>query len=95
MAPGNWGVWAVFSRFSGEDSGQTGEAIGEPRVASRSWSFSLSNAPMLVDQLAASRKEFASEGGCPGGKTRQIFSVFSLFLSVFASTVDLASNVGF
>ena len=36
-----------------------GEATGEPRVASRSWSCSLSNAPGLADQLAASRKEFA------------------------------------
>jgi hypothetical protein len=42
-----------------------------------------------------SRKEFAREGGCPGGKTRQIFSAFSLFLSVFARTVDLASDVDF
>ena len=82
-------------RFSGEDSGQTGEATGEPRVASRSWSCSLSNAPRLVDQLAASRKEFAREGGCSGGKTRQIFNVFSLFLSVFAHMVDLVSDVGF
>jgi hypothetical protein len=79
MAPGSWGVWDVFSRFSGEDSSQTGEATGELRVASCSWSFSLSNAPRLVDQLAVSRKEFAREGDCPGGKTRQIFSVFSLF----------------
>uniref|UniRef100_A0A2N9HSR7 Uncharacterized protein n=1 Tax=Fagus sylvatica TaxID=28930 RepID=A0A2N9HSR7_FAGSY len=35
------------------------------------------------------------EGGCPGRKTRQIFSAFFLFLSVFAHTVDLASDVGF
>ena len=42
-----------------------------------------------------SQKEFAREGSCPGGKTRQIFSAFSLSLSVFARTVDLASDVGF
>jgi hypothetical protein len=42
-----------------------------------------------------SRKEFAREGGCPRGKTHQIFNAFSLFLSVFARTVDLASDVGF
>jgi hypothetical protein len=36
MAPRSWGVEAVFLRFSGEDSGQTGEATGKPRVASRS-----------------------------------------------------------
>jgi hypothetical protein len=48
-----------------------------------------------VDQLAASRKEFVREGGCPGGKTRQIFNAFSLSLFVFARTVDLASDIGF
>ena len=33
MAPGSRGVGAIFSRFSGEDSSQTGEATDEPRVA--------------------------------------------------------------
>jgi hypothetical protein len=79
MAPGSRSVRVVFSCFSGEDSGQTGEATGEPRVASCSWSCSISHASGLMDQLAASRKESAHEGGCPGGKTRQIFSAFSLF----------------
>jgi hypothetical protein len=36
----------------------------------RSWSRYLSNAPGLVDQLVASRKDSAREGGCPGGKMR-------------------------
>ena len=49
----------------------------------------------LADQLAASWKESAHEGSCPGGKTRQIFSTFSLFSSVFARMVDVAPNVGF
>jgi hypothetical protein len=70
MAPESRGIGAVFSSFSGESSGQTGEATGEPRVASRSWSCNLSYAPGLTDQIAASRKESLSEGGCPGGKTR-------------------------
>uniref|UniRef100_A0A2N9HH04 Uncharacterized protein n=1 Tax=Fagus sylvatica TaxID=28930 RepID=A0A2N9HH04_FAGSY len=39
--------------FSGEDSGQTGDAIGEPRVPRRSRSRHLSNAPGLADQLVA------------------------------------------
>ena len=69
-----------------------GEATSEPRVASRGWICSLSNAPGLADQLAVSRKEFACEGGCPRGKMCQIFSAFSLFLSVFTRTVDLASD---
>ena len=49
MAPGSWVVQAIFSRFSGEDSGQMGEATGEPRVVSRSWSYSLSYTPELTD----------------------------------------------
>jgi hypothetical protein len=32
MAPGSRGVGAVFVHFSDADSGQTGDAIGEPRV---------------------------------------------------------------
>jgi hypothetical protein len=79
MAPGSQGAGAVFSCFSGEDSGQMGDATGELRVPRRSWSFHLSNAPGLADQIAASRKESAREGGCPGGKMHQIFSPFSLF----------------
>ena len=79
MAPKSRGVGVVFSCFSSENSGQTGDATGEPRVASRSWGCSLSYAPRLVDQIAASQKESAREGGCLGGKTRQIFSAFSLF----------------
>ena len=70
MAPGSRGVGAVFSCFSGKDSGQTGEATGEPRVASQSWSCNHSYVLGLADQIAASWKESAREGGCPGGKTR-------------------------
>uniref|UniRef100_A0A2N9HYW3 Uncharacterized protein n=1 Tax=Fagus sylvatica TaxID=28930 RepID=A0A2N9HYW3_FAGSY len=62
MAPGSWGVGAVLVCFSGEDSGQTGEATGELRVAHRSRSRHLSNAPGLAGQLAASRKDSAREG---------------------------------
>uniref|UniRef100_A0A2N9EYA1 Uncharacterized protein n=1 Tax=Fagus sylvatica TaxID=28930 RepID=A0A2N9EYA1_FAGSY len=54
---------AVFVHFSGEDSGQTGDATGEPRVPRRSRSRYLSNAPGLADQLVASRKDSAREGG--------------------------------
>uniref|UniRef100_A0A2N9FBL8 Uncharacterized protein n=1 Tax=Fagus sylvatica TaxID=28930 RepID=A0A2N9FBL8_FAGSY len=68
MTPGSRGAGAVFACFSGEDSGQTGDATGEPRVARRSRSRHLSNAPGLAGQLAASRKDSAREGGCPGEK---------------------------
>uniref|UniRef100_A0A2N9HB96 Uncharacterized protein n=1 Tax=Fagus sylvatica TaxID=28930 RepID=A0A2N9HB96_FAGSY len=64
MAPGSRGAGAVFARFSGEDSGQTGEATGEPRVSRCSWSCHLSNAPGLARQLVASRKDSVREGGC-------------------------------
>ena len=71
MAPGSRGVGAVFVHFSDEDSSQTGNAIGEPRVPRHSWSRYLSNAPGLPDQLVVSWKDSAREGGCPGGKTRK------------------------
>uniref|UniRef100_A0A2N9EFT2 Aminotransferase-like plant mobile domain-containing protein n=1 Tax=Fagus sylvatica TaxID=28930 RepID=A0A2N9EFT2_FAGSY len=63
MAPGSRGVGAVFVHSSDVDSGQTGNAIGEPRVPRRSRSHYLSNAPGLADQLVASRKDSAREGG--------------------------------
>jgi hypothetical protein len=78
MAPGSRGVGAVFACFSGEDSGQTGDAIGEPRVPRHSWSHHLSNAPGLAGQLVACRKDSAREGGCPGEKMRFVLS--ALFL---------------
>ena len=69
MAPGSRGVGAIFVHFSDEDSGQTGDALGEPRVPRRSQSRYLSNAPRLEDQLVASQKDSAREGGCPEEKT--------------------------
>uniref|UniRef100_A0A2N9FI89 Uncharacterized protein n=1 Tax=Fagus sylvatica TaxID=28930 RepID=A0A2N9FI89_FAGSY len=69
MAPGSRGIGAVFVHFSGEDSDQTGDAFGEPRVPRRSWSRYLSNAPGLVDQLVASRKDSAREGGYMAPRT--------------------------
>jgi hypothetical protein len=42
MAPESRDVRAVFLRFSGEDSSQTGDATSEPRVVSRKWSCNLS-----------------------------------------------------
>jgi hypothetical protein len=70
MAPESRGAGAVFVCFSGEDSGQTGDATGEPRVARRSRSHYLSNAPGLAGQLVACRKDSAREGGCVGEKMR-------------------------
>jgi hypothetical protein len=84
MAPGSRGVGAVFVRFSNEDSGQTGDAIGESRVPRRSWSRYLSNAPGLAGLLVASRKDSAREGGCPGGKTH--FTPSAFFLKSYPSS---------
>ena len=78
MAPGSRGAGAVFVCFSGEDSGQTGDATGELRVARHSRSCYLSNAPGLSGQLAASLKDSAREGGCPGRKTHFVPNAFFL-----------------
>ena len=78
MAPGSRGAGAVFACFSGEDSSQTGEATGEPRVARCSWSRHLSNTPTPAGQLVASWKDSAREGGCPGEKCVKSSAHFSL-----------------
>jgi hypothetical protein len=84
MTPGSRGAEVVFVCFSGEDSGQTGEAASEPRVARRSRSLYLSNAPGPARQLATSRKDSVREGGCPGEKTRFIPS--ASFLKSYPSS---------
>ena len=78
MAPESRGARAVFMCFSGEDSGRTGDAIGEPRVARRSWSRHLSNTPGLAGQLAASPKDSAHEGSYPEEKYIESSAHFSL-----------------
>jgi hypothetical protein len=87
MTPGSRGAGAIFACFSGEDSGQTGEATGEPRVARRSWSHHLSNEPGLTDQLVVSREDSTREGGCSGAKCVKSSAHFSLlFVCVCART---------
>jgi hypothetical protein len=78
MAPGSRGAGAIFSCFSGEDSGQTGEATGKPRVVRCSWSCHLSNAPGLTDQLVVSQEDSARKDGCPGEKRVRSPARFSL-----------------
>ena len=78
MTPESQGTGAVFARFSGEDSNQMGDAAGEPRVACRSWSRHLSNAPVPMGQLAAIRKDSARESGCLGEKRVEASAHFSL-----------------
>uniref|UniRef100_A0A2N9IVR6 Uncharacterized protein n=1 Tax=Fagus sylvatica TaxID=28930 RepID=A0A2N9IVR6_FAGSY len=96
MAPGSRGVGAVFVCFSGEDSGQTGDAFGEPRVPRRSRSRYLSNAPGLADQLVASQERLCARRRLSGRKNAFYSQrVFSQILSQFARVFDLAPDVGF
>uniref|UniRef100_A0A2N9FAQ0 Uncharacterized protein n=1 Tax=Fagus sylvatica TaxID=28930 RepID=A0A2N9FAQ0_FAGSY len=92
MAPGSRGVGAVFVHFSGEDSGQTGDAIGEPRVPRRSWSRYLSNAPGLADQLVASRKDSAREGGSPDVRFRRSWYRRKACAAYFCKVPDLRKS---
>uniref|UniRef100_A0A2N9H344 Uncharacterized protein n=1 Tax=Fagus sylvatica TaxID=28930 RepID=A0A2N9H344_FAGSY len=90
MAPGSRGIGAVFVHFSGEDSDQTGDAFGEPRVPRRSWSRYLSNAPGLVDQLVASRKDSAREGGSPDVRFRRSWYRRKACVAYFCKVPDFA-----
>uniref|UniRef100_A0A2N9G964 DUF7745 domain-containing protein n=1 Tax=Fagus sylvatica TaxID=28930 RepID=A0A2N9G964_FAGSY len=92
MAPGSRGVGAVFVHFSDEDSGQTGDAIGEPRVPRRSWSRYLSNAPGLADQLVASRKDSAREGGSPDVGFRRSWYRWKACAAYFCKVPDLRKS---
>uniref|UniRef100_A0A2N9G4Y2 Uncharacterized protein n=1 Tax=Fagus sylvatica TaxID=28930 RepID=A0A2N9G4Y2_FAGSY len=92
MAPGSRGVGAVFVHFSGEDSGQTGDAIGEPRVPRRSRSRYLSNAPGLADQLVASRKDSAREGGSPDVRFRRSWYRWKACAAYFCKVPDLRKS---
>uniref|UniRef100_A0A2N9FZD8 Uncharacterized protein n=1 Tax=Fagus sylvatica TaxID=28930 RepID=A0A2N9FZD8_FAGSY len=57
MAPGSRGIGAVFVHSSGEDSDQTGDAFGEPRVPRRSReSFQRTPADQLVRRKTAPRR---------------------------------------
>uniref|UniRef100_A0A2N9J3G1 Uncharacterized protein n=1 Tax=Fagus sylvatica TaxID=28930 RepID=A0A2N9J3G1_FAGSY len=85
MAPGSRSAGAVFVCFSGKDFGQTGDATGEPRVASHSRSRHLSNAPGLAVNLQPVREKNVSN----------LRLIFPCFWSVFARIFDLAPEVGF
>uniref|UniRef100_A0A2N9EZK3 Uncharacterized protein n=1 Tax=Fagus sylvatica TaxID=28930 RepID=A0A2N9EZK3_FAGSY len=96
MAPGSRGIGAVFVHFSGEDSDQTGDAFGEPRVPRRSWSRYLSNAPGLVGSTCCEPERLCARRRLSGRKNA--FSsqrVFLQILSQFAHIFDLAPDVRF
>ena len=85
MASGSRGVGAVFVHFSDEDSGQTGDALGEPRVPRRSRIRYLSNAPSLADQLVVSQKDSARKRSNVGGTVMKI-SARPYFIDLFSLT---------
>uniref|UniRef100_A0A2N9IN29 Transmembrane protein n=1 Tax=Fagus sylvatica TaxID=28930 RepID=A0A2N9IN29_FAGSY len=96
MAPGSRGAEAVFACFSGEDSGQTGEATGEPRVARRSQelsSFQRTQGPHVNLQRVG--KTLRAKAAVREKNARNLWLIFPCFLSVFACVFDLAPDVGF
>jgi hypothetical protein len=78
MAPGSRGAGAVFVCFSGEDSGQMGDATGEPRVARRSRSRHLSNAPGLMRSTCSESERLCARRQLSGRKnafySQRVFS---------------------
>uniref|UniRef100_A0A2N9J2A1 Uncharacterized protein n=1 Tax=Fagus sylvatica TaxID=28930 RepID=A0A2N9J2A1_FAGSY len=84
MAPGSRDARVVFACFSGEDSSQTGEATGEPRVARRSRSRHLSNAPGPAGQLAETELGHARYGSANRGRR----SVFGPLKDIFPTEIS-------
>uniref|UniRef100_A0A2N9FPN6 Uncharacterized protein n=1 Tax=Fagus sylvatica TaxID=28930 RepID=A0A2N9FPN6_FAGSY len=92
MAPGSRGAGAVFVCSFGEDSGQTRDAFGKPRVPRRSWSRYLSNASGLADQLVANRKDSAREGGSPDVGFRRSWYRRKACTAYFCKVPDLRES---
>uniref|UniRef100_A0A2N9FXE6 Uncharacterized protein n=1 Tax=Fagus sylvatica TaxID=28930 RepID=A0A2N9FXE6_FAGSY len=92
MAPGSRGAGAVFVCSSGEDSGQTRDAFGKPRVPRRSRSRYLSNTSGLADQLVASRKDSAREGGSPDVGFRRSWYRRKACAAYFCKVPDLRES---
>uniref|UniRef100_A0A2N9GGJ0 Uncharacterized protein n=1 Tax=Fagus sylvatica TaxID=28930 RepID=A0A2N9GGJ0_FAGSY len=96
MAPGSRGVGAVFVHFSGEDSGQTGDAIGEPRVPRRSWSHLSFQRTRARGSTCCEQERLCARRRLSGRKNAFYSQrVFSQILSQFARIFDLAPDVGF
>uniref|UniRef100_A0A2N9HKL5 Aminotransferase-like plant mobile domain-containing protein n=1 Tax=Fagus sylvatica TaxID=28930 RepID=A0A2N9HKL5_FAGSY len=77
MAPGSRGIGAVFrALLPVKIPIKRGMLSANREFHDVAWSHYLSNAPGLADQLVASRKDSAREGGCPGGKMRFAPSAF-------------------
>uniref|UniRef100_A0A2N9EGF0 Uncharacterized protein n=1 Tax=Fagus sylvatica TaxID=28930 RepID=A0A2N9EGF0_FAGSY len=96
MAPGSRGVEAVFACFSGEDSGQTGDAIGEPRVPRRSLESLSFQRTRARGSTCCEQERLCARRRLSGRKNAFCSQrVFSQILSQFARVFDLAPDVGF
>uniref|UniRef100_A0A2N9FJM3 Uncharacterized protein n=1 Tax=Fagus sylvatica TaxID=28930 RepID=A0A2N9FJM3_FAGSY len=69
-----------------------GGCFGEPRVPRRSRSHYLSNAPGLEDQLVASRKDSAREGGSPDVRFRRSWYRRKACAAYFCKVPDLRKS---
>uniref|UniRef100_A0A2N9FRX0 Reverse transcriptase domain-containing protein n=1 Tax=Fagus sylvatica TaxID=28930 RepID=A0A2N9FRX0_FAGSY len=96
MAPGSRGVGAVFVHFSDEDSGQTGDAIGEPRVPRRSLESLSFQRTRARGSTCCEQERLCARRRLSGRKNAFCSQrVFSQILSQFARIFDLAPDVGF
>ena len=95
MTPRSRGVGVVFACFSGEDSSQTGEDTGEPRVARRTgvFIFPMHLGPRVNLQWVG--KTLRAKAIVREKNTSNLRLIFPCFLSVFARVFDLAPEVGF
>uniref|UniRef100_A0A2N9G9X6 Uncharacterized protein n=1 Tax=Fagus sylvatica TaxID=28930 RepID=A0A2N9G9X6_FAGSY len=96
MAPGSRGIGAVFVHFSGEDSDQTGDAFGEPRVPRRSLESLSFQRTRARGSTCCEQERLCARRRLSGRKNA--FSsqrVFLQILSQFARIFDLAPDVGF
>uniref|UniRef100_A0A2N9HBX0 Uncharacterized protein n=1 Tax=Fagus sylvatica TaxID=28930 RepID=A0A2N9HBX0_FAGSY len=96
MAPGSRGIGAVFVHFSGEDSDQTGDAFGEPRVPRRSLESLSFQRTRARGSTCCEQERLCARRRLSGRKNA--FSsqrVFSQILSQFAHIFDLAPDVRF
>jgi hypothetical protein len=96
MTPGSRGAGAVFARFSGEDSGQTGEAVPANRelhVIAGVVIFPTHPGPRVNLQRVG--KTLRAKAVVREKNASNLRLIFPCFLSVFARVFDLAPDVGF